>query len=406
MTPLTRESCIALDRADALASYREQFELPAGVIYLDGNSLGPMSREARVSVQARMTEWQQDLIASWRKHDWLEYPARLGAALAPILGARPHEVQVTDSTSVNLFKLAASVVRQARSVDHSRRRMRIVTEAGNFPTVPYMLAGLAGLAGDIQLDVVPREQVLSAVDERTALVVLTHAHYLSAELFDLPAVTAQVQAAGAQILWDLSHSAGIMSLDLAAAHVDYAVGCGYKYLNGGPGAPAYLYVREDLQAASPSVLSGWLGHREPFAFADAYSAGEGLDRFRCGTPPVLAYAAFEGALKVFHGLDMAALRRKSVALGELLITLMGPALADHGLQLASPRDPNLRGGHVSFRHPYAQRLMAQLAEEGVIGDYRPPNILRFGLSPLYLRYTDIWEAAQKISISLAETPPC
>jgi kynureninase len=266
-----------------------------------------------------------------------------------------------------------------------------------------MLQGLGQLVGEIQIEVLPRERILSALDERTALVVLTHAHYLSAELFDLPAITTEVQAHGAKILWDLSHSAGVLPLDLSAANVDYAIGCGYKYLNGGPGAPAYLYVRGDLQPTVDPVLSGWLGHHDPFAFAEQYVPGAGLDRFRCGTPPVLAYAAFEGALNVFERLDIQALRQKSLALSELLIDLLAPAIAAGALQLVSPREPQRRGGHVSFRHPDAQRLMMQLAEAGVVGDYRPPDILRFGLSPLYLRYTDVWDAAESIKAQVIQS---
>lgn len=396
MRMMTREDCVRLDTSDPLAEYRSQFELPDGVIYLDGNSLGPVTRSARRLINQRLGEWQQDLIASWRRHDWLEYPAKLGAMLAPVLGAKANEITVVDSTSINLFKLAAAVVAQGAESDRDNHRRRIVTEQGNFPTVPYMLEGLARIAHDVQLDVVPRERLLAEVDETTALVVLTHAHYLSAELFDLREMTAAVQARGARILWDLSHSAGVMPLHLSQSRVDYAVGCGYKYLNGGPGAPAYLYVREDLQPTLPAVLSGWLGAADPFAFADVYTPAAGLDRFRCGTPPVLAYAALEGALALYQSLNLSEARAKSQQLSTLLIDLLQPAVSAGTLQLASPQSAVARGGHVSLRYPYAQRLIAELADEGVVGDYRPPDVLRFGLSPLYLRYVDVWDAAQRI----------
>ena len=393
---MTREDCVRLDATDPLAGCRAQFELPDGVIYLDGNSLGPITRSARRLINQRLGEWQQDLIASWRRHDWLEYPAKLGAMLAPVLGAQANEITVVDSTSINLFKLAAAVVAQGNESVRGARRRRIVTEQGNFPTVPYMLEGLARIAPDVQLDVVPRERLLAEVGETTALVVLTHAHYLSAELFDLPRVTAEVQARGAQILWDLSHSAGVMPLDLNQARVDYAVGCGYKYLNGGPGAPAYLYVREDLQSTLPTVLSGWLGAADPFAFADAYAPGAGLDRFRCGTPPVLAYAALEGALEVFQGVDLQQVREKSCRLSAVLMDALHPAIEAGTLQLASPRGAAQRGGHVSLHHPQAERVIAELAALGVVGDFRPPDIIRFGFSPLYVRHVDVWQAAQEI----------
>ena len=391
------EHCQERDHLDPLAGCRDVFDLPPNQIYLDGNSLGPMTHRARAQVQQRLQEWQADLIAGWSHRQWIDYPQRLGAKLAPLLGAKPHEVQVVDSTSLNLFKLACAAVLSARSREPARARYRIVTEQGNFPTVPYMLEGLGRLAADIQVDVVPREKLCAAMTDETALLVLTHAHYLSGEVFDLEEMTSKAHAQGIQILWDLSHSTGVLPLNLTQANVDFAVGCGYKYLNGGPGAPAFLYVREDLQAASSSVLSGWLGHREPFAFEDTYAPGEGLDRFRCGTPPVLAYAALEGALEIFEGLNIDDLRKKSLALSELLIKLLDPALQKRALTLVSPRDGALRGGHVSFAHPDAQRIMAALAQDGVVGDYRPPHFLRFGLSPLYLRYVDIWAAAEKIT---------
>lgn len=393
---LSFEFCQQLDRIDPLANHRDQFDLPPGIIYLDGNSLGPMTNSARARVNQRLNEWQKDLIAGWGQDQWLDYPARLGAKLAPLLGAKPNEVQVVDSTSLNLFKLAAAAVLLARSGKLGEASCRIVTEQGNFPTVPYMLEGLAHLAPSVQVEAVPRSALPASLNEHTTLVVLTHAHYLSSEVFDLAELTTQVHAKGARILWDLSHSTGVLPLDLSRDRVDFAVGCGYKYLNGGPGSPAFLYVREDLQEACEPVLSGWLGHREPFAFEDRYRPAKGLDRFRCGTPPILAYAALDGALDVFQGIDVRWLRTKSHSLSELLIQLLEPALQEGLLELASPREPMARGGHVSFAHPDAQRLMAVLAEEGVVGDYRPPNILRFGLSPLYLRHVDVWVAAEKI----------
>jgi kynureninase len=273
-------------------------------------------------------------------------------------------------------------------------RRKIVTECGNFPTDPYILQGLAGLVPDIELVQVARDDIARAVDRETFLVVLTHVHYQSAEMFDLPSVTRLVHDAGAKVLFDLSHSVGAVPLDLAAAEVDFAVGCSYKYLNGGPGAPAFMYVRHDLQEALEPVLSGWLGHARPFEFEDNYSPAAGMTRHRCGTPSVIAYAALEGALSVFEGIEMSALRQKSLALSELFIKLVQASELSSELTLASPREAARRGSHLSFAHHDGYTLMQRLIARGVIGDFRAPNLLRFGFAPLYLRYVDVWDAVE------------
>jgi kynureninase len=389
MAARSRESCVALDEADPLAPRRQMFELPPGVIYLDGNSLGVLTHAAERRVQQTLrTEWGTDLIRSWNTHDWIELPARLGARIAPLVGAAPDEVTVCDSTSVNLFKIAAAVARMRG------QRHRIVTERGNFPTDPYLLQGLTALVPGLELVCVDRNRLADAIDEHTFLVVLTHVHFGTAEMFDLAAVTAQVQTHGARVLWDLSHSVGAVPVDLAAAKADFAVGCTYKYLNGGPGAPAFMYVRRDLQADLQPVLSGWLGHARPFDFVDEYVPAAGMARHRCGTPPILAFAALEGALSVFEGVDMAVLRRKSIALSELFIELVESFDADFDTALASPRNAVERGSHVSLTHPDGYALMQQLIARGIIGDFRAPNLLRFGFTPLYLRYVDVWDAVQ------------
>lgn len=385
----SRESCVALDEADPLAPRRRMFELPPGVIYLDGNSLGALTHAAERCVQQTLrTEWGTDLIRSWNTHDWIELPARLGARIAPLVGAAPDEVTVCDSTSVNLFKIAAAAARIRG------QRHRIVTERGNFPTDPYLLQGLTALVPGLELISADRDRLADAIDEHTFLVVLTHVHYATAEMFDLAAVTAQVQTRGARVLWDLSHSVGAVPVDLAAANADFAVGCTYKYLNGGPGAPAFMYVRRDLQADLQPVLSGWLGHARPFDFVDEYVPAAGMARHRCGTPPILAFAALEGALSVFEGVDMAVLRRKSIALSELFIELVESFDADFDTALASPRNAAERGSHVSLTHPDGYALMQQMIARGIIGDFRAPNLLRFGFTPLYLRYVDVWDAVQ------------
>ena len=283
MLPRSRAECVERDRVDPLATHRALFRLPPDVIYLDGNSLGALTLSAERRVAAVMSQqWGVDLIRSWTDNGWLDYPARLGDRIAPLIGASSGEVLVCDSTSVDLFKLASAAALQRGT------RRKIVTELGNFPTDLYILRGLAQLVPQLEIVAVPRKQLSAAIDRNTLLVVLTHVHYRTAEMYDLAAVTAHVHSVGARIIWDLSHSTGALSIDLNAAKVDFAVGCTYKYLNGGPGAPGFLYVQRDLQAALQPVLSGWLGDARPFDFLDDYMPAPGIDRHRCGTPPVLA----------------------------------------------------------------------------------------------------------------------
>lgn len=389
MMPLTREQCLELDRLDPLASRREAFRLPPGLIYLDGNSLGALTTGAERSVARTVGEqWGTDLIRSWNVHGWIDLPATLGERVGRLIGAASGETLVCDSTSVDLFKLAAAAS-LARGT-----RTKIVTEAGNFPTDLYILQGLAKLSPQIEVHAVPRDRIQDAIDADTFLVVLTHVHYRTAEMYDLAAMSARARAMGARILWDLSHSVGAMPLDLRAAEADFAIGCTYKYLNGGPGAPAFLYVRRDLQESLQPVLSGWLGDARPFEFLDDYAPAPGVDRHRCGTPPVLAFAALDGALDIFDGLDMVAVRRKSVQLSELFIASVEALPSARALTLASPRDPRRRGSHVSFAHAQGYPLMQRLISRGVIGDFRAPDLLRFGFTPLYLRFVDVWDAVR------------
>jgi len=389
MTPLTRDQCLELDRCDPLAARREAFRLPEGLIYLDGNSLGALTVGAERSVaRAVGVQWGVDLIRSWNVHGWIDLPATLGERVGRLIGAAPGETLVCDSTSVDLFKLAA-----AASLGRGAR-WKIVTEAGNFPTDLYILQGLAKLSPQIEVHAVPRDRIHAAIDADTFLVVLTHVHYRTAEMYDLAAMSARAHAMGARILWDLSHSVGAVPLDLRAAEADFAIGCTYKYLNGGPGAPAFLYVRRELQESLQPVLSGWLGDARPFEFLDDYAPAPGVDRHRCGTPPVLAFAALDGALEAFDGVDMAAVRHKSVQLSELFIALVEALPGADALTLASPRDPQRRGSHVSFAHAHGYPLMQRLISRGVIGDFRAPDLLRFGFTPLYLRFVDVWDAVR------------
>jgi kynureninase len=385
--PQSREECLEWDRRDPLAQRRDLFRLPPGVIYLDGNSLGALTTTAERRVtQVLNAEWGNDLIRSWTDNSWLDYPARLGDRLGRLLGVANGSTLVCDSTSVDLFKLVA-----AASLQRGTRR-KIVTEAGNFPTDLHILQGLARLLPDLEVKAVAREKVAATIDAETFLVVLTHVHYRTAEMYDCAVMTARAHEMGARILWDLSHSIGAVPLDLVAANADFAVGCTYKYLNGGPGAPGFLYVRKDLQDSLQPVLSGWLGDAKPFAFLDNYTPAAGIDRHRCGTPPVLAFAALEGALEAFNDIDMMQLRDKSVNLAELFIRQVEALPGSDALVLASPRDARLRGSHISFAHGSAADLMQRLIARGVIGDFRAPDLLRFGFTPLYLRFVDIWDA--------------
>jgi kynureninase len=377
----------ALDSADPLRRFRDRFVLPEGLIYLDGNSLGALPKAA-IPRQRELVEeeWGSELIRSWNSRGWIEAPQRIGAKIAALIGARPNEVIVADSTSVNLFKL---IVAAAGLSD----RPSLLTEAGNFHTDLHIASGAAELTG-LRLDIAPRAEIEARIGPETNLLLLTHVHYKSADRFDMGEVTARARAAGALTLWDLSHSAGAVPLDLNRDGAELAVGCGYKYLNGGPGAPAFLYVAEPLQERLISPLRGWMGHAEPFAFTDDYRPAPGIDRFLAGTPPMLSLAALESGIESFGDSSMEALWAKSIALFDLFADLVDehcPALT-----CISPSEPERRGSHISFRHPHAFELCQALIADGVIGDFRAPDVVRFGLTPLYLGFEDVWEAVRRM----------
>jgi kynureninase len=389
----SRADLAALDRSDPLAAGREQFMLPPGIVYLDGNSLGPLPKSTAAAV-ARVVEreWGEGLIRSWNAAGWIDAPAKVGDKIARVIGARPGEVIVADSTSINLFKVLAS------ALDLAPGRHVIVSEAENFPTDLYMIEGLAALLGGRhERRVVPADGIDAAVDGDTAVVVLTHVNYRSGAMHDMALLSRLAHARGALMIWDLSHSAGAMPLDVSGAGADFAVGCGYKYLNGGPGAPAFVYVAERHQAAYRQPLSGWLGHAEPFAFEGAYRPATGIARCLVGTPPILSLAALDAGVDLLLGCDLAALRAKSVRLGDLLVELVEQRCAAHELAVLSPRDGAARGSQVSFRHPQGYPVMQALIARGVIGDFRAPDILRFGLGALYLRYVDVWDAVTALA---------
>lgn len=392
-----RADCLVHDAADPLAFARERFALPDGVIYLDGNSLGPLPRATAERLRETVEqEWGQGLIRSWNEADWINAPIRLGAKIARLIGARPHEVVVADSTSVNLYKLAAAAaaLRPERSV--------ILTEPGNFPTDLYILQGLAEQSGHkLRVRTVARDALKDVLDSEVAVLVLTHVHYKSGAVHDMAALTARAHEVGALAVWDLSHSTGAMPVELNAAGADFAVGCGYKYLNGGPGAPAFLYVAERWAEAARSPLSGWMGHAAPFEFVDDYRPASGVARMLCGTPSILAMAALEAGLATFDDVDMAQVRAKSEALSELFIALVEAKLPGV-FELASPRDSTIRGSQVSLAHPHGYAIMSALIETGVIGDFRAPNILRFGFTPLYTRYVDVFDAVERLGAVMAD----
>ncbi len=387
---MTLEEAEALDDADALAFARDRFRLPEGVIYLDGNSLGALPvATARRLQHVTEQEWGDDLISSWNKHDWIDAPMRVAAKLAPIVGAKPSELLVADSTSVCLFKLLAAAVRARAG------RSTILTQRRNFPTDLYVAQGLAEMLG-LRLKAVPAAEVMEAIDDETAAVTLTHVDYCSAAFHDMRALNEAAHSVGALMVWDLSHSAGAIELDLDGTGCDMAVGCGYKYLNGGPGAPAFLFVADRLQEELRSPLQGWMGHADPFAFDDDYRPAPGIDRFLTGTPSILALTALETGLDTFEGISMGAIEQKARALSQLFIGEVEKRCGSE-VRVASPRDPSQRGSHVSFAHPEGYAVMQALIARGVIGDFRAPDLMRFGFAPLYISFEGVWRAAEILS---------
>ena len=384
---MTVEEAQQRDAADPIAFARERFRLPEGVIYLDGNSLGALPKAAPAALaNTAERQWGDDLIASWNKHDWIDWPTRIAGKLAPIVGARRHELLIAESTSVSLFKLLAAAVRVRPD------RKTILTQERNFPTDLYVAQGLAEMLG-LQVKAVAPDDVIGALDDDTAVVTLTHVDYRSAAFYDMGAVNEAAHAAGAVTVWDLSHSAGAVELDLNGAGCDLAVGCGSKYLNGGPGAPAFIYVAERLQAELRSPLQGWMGHAEPFAFVDDYRPAEGMAKFLTGTPSILALAALDAGLSTFDEIEMVSLTAKSRSLSQLFVDEV-EARCGGEVTLASPRDPTKRGSHVVFAHPEGYAIMQALIDRGVIGDFRAPDLMRFGFAPLYNNHVEMVRAAE------------
>ena len=405
----TRSDCLDLDSRDPLAPLRDQFALErvdaAGIIYLDGNSLGVLPKAAIERARSVVeNEWGVDLIRSWTAAGWIDLSQRIGDKIAPLVGAGPGEIIVADSTSVNLFKALSA----ALAINPGR--LRILSERANFPTDNYIAETFARERG-LELTLVDHDEIASHLDDRVAILMLTHASYRTGRMYDMTAMTRSAKDAGAVTIWDLAHSAGAVPVDLHGAGADLAVGCGYKYLNGGPGAPAFIWVhprhteRLDREGWRPP-LSGWLGHAQPFAFEPHYQPAKGIQRFICGTPPVLSMAALEcGVDTVLAAGDrggMTAIRNKSLALTDLFMRLVEERCAGRGFTIVTPREPGQRGSQVSIAHPddgYA--IMQAMIARGVIGDFRPPDILRFGFTPLYTRFADVWDAVDRLEQVMA-----
>ncbi|MGZ0786098.1 kynureninase [Pseudomonas saponiphila] len=400
---IDKNHCLRLDEQDPLAPLRQQFALPEGVIYLDGNSLGarPVASLERAR-QVIEQEWGNGLIRSWNSAGWRDLPQRLGDRLAPLIGANSGEVVITDTTSINLFKVLSAAL-QVQAERAPERRV-IVSESSNFPTDLYIAEGLTRmLEQGYSLRLVDSpDQLPAAIDQDTAVVMLTHVNYKTGYMHDMQAVTSLIHEAGALSLWDLAHSAGAVPVELNRSGADYAIGCTYKYLNGGPGSQAFAWVAPNLCDLVTQPLSGWFGHARQFDMATQYEPASGIARYLCGTQPITSLAMVECGLEVFEQTDMQSLRRKSLALTDLFIELVEQRCAGHDLKLVTPRDHAKRGSHVSFEHPEGYAVIQALIARGVIGDYREPRIMRFGFTPLYTRFSEVWDAVQILGEILDE----
>lgn len=374
-------ACRTLDAADPLASFRQRFDLPDGVVYLDGNSLGPLPSHVPDRIERAVREgWGEGLIRSWNTQGWVDLPYEAGDRIARVIGRESGTVVVCDSTSVNLFKVVSAALEMTD-------RKVVLSDSGNFPTDLYVMSSLA------ELRIVEPEEVAESITEEVGVVALTQVGYATGRMHEMAAITELAHAAGALMVWDLAHSAGAMPIDLGDA--DFAVGCGYKYLNGGPGAPAFLYVRPDHLRAFRNPITGWFGHAAPFDFSLDFVPAEGITRARVGTPHVLSLVALDAALEVFDEVDLDLIRAKSVSLTETFIALVDQSGLP--LELVSPRNASDRGSQVCLRHPDGYAIVQGLIDRGVIGDFRSPDVLRFGFAPLYISHVDVFEAVRQLT---------
>ena len=390
---LTRTWFEERDASDPLAYIRSEFLIPDGMIYLDGNSLGAMPNAAMDRAREVIEdEWGTDLIKSWNSAGWFDYPEKLGDKLARLIGANAGEAIVCDTTSMNLFKVlsAAIALRPERTT--------IILEGSNFPTNNYIAQGFAATTGGrVKIRFCEKDEILSGIDADTAAVCITHVHYKFGHIHNMAAITERAHEAGALAIWDLCHSAGAMPVDLNGCRADFAVGCTYKYLNGGPGSPAFLFAAQRHHGKTSQPLTGWWGHSAPFAFDRDYAPDNGIRQFLVGTQPIVSMALAEVGLDIHLQTDMRLVRAKSMALTDLFVRLVEERCAGHGFALASPREANARGSQVAFTHPQGYPIMRALIDQGVIGDFRAPDVVRFGFAPLYVRYVDVWDAVELLS---------
>lgn len=384
---ITKADAQSLDRQDVFAPLRAAFEMPPSVIYLDGNSLGPLQVSTRRHVaEVVARQWGEGLIRSWNTYDWIDLPTKVAGKIERLIGAPHGTVAVCDSTSINIFKVLAAAL-------HARPSRRvIVSERNNFPTDLHIAQGLIDLLADgYELRTVDANDLPGAIRDDTAVVLLTEVNYRTGRKLDMARMTRLAHASGALMIWDLAHSAGAFKVDLMAADADFAVGCGYKFLNGGPGAPAYVYAAPRHIQDFKQPLAGWFGHAAPFSFVDDFTPSPSIQRMQVGTPPILSLAALDSALDIFAGVDLVALRAKADRLFDIFSSIVVPECPD--LELVTPRDPELRGSQIAFRFGEAYAAMQALIARDVIGDFRTPDIMRFGLTPLYLSHEDVWRAA-------------
>ena len=390
MNNLTREDFIKLDTLDPIKKAREEFSLPKDVIYFDGNSLGPLPKNTIKSLDSVIQrEWGDGLVRSWNDENWINLPRSLGNQIAPLIGANEGEVIVVDSTSVNLFKVLSSALLL------NKNRKVIVSESGNFPSDLYILEGVNNMFGESYercLMDEGDEEIEKYIDSSTAVVVLSHINYKTGRITDIKKITTFAHEKGALVVWDISHSVGVLPMNLHDLGVDFAVGCTYKHLNGGPGAPGFLFVHSSLIEKVSQPLTGWLGHIKPFDFEVEYKPANDINKFICGTPPIIAYKAIESGLEIFKDLSIIEIREKSTKLSEMFIQLMKQECSEFGFTLFSPKNSEHRGSQISFLHENAYSIIQALISHGIIGDYREPNVMRFGISPLYMRFEDVWNA--------------
>ena len=387
---ISREACVARDSADPLRDFRERFVIPEGIIYLDGNSLGPMPRAAaEILGRTIEQEWGQDLIKSWNSAGWFDMPTRLGDRVGALIGAAPGQTLVCDTTSINLYKAiqAAIGLRPGRDV--------VIAEDESFPTDLYIIEGALKSAGrpmKRRLIGADGPSIEALIDEKVAVAVLSHVNYRTGALLDMAAITRQLHAAGALVVWDLCHSIGVVEIAFDLDAVDFAVGCTYKYLNGGPGSPAFIAVAKTHQAAAQHPLSGWWGHAAPFAFDRDFRPDAGIKRFLCGTQPIISLRGVDVALDAMADVEVAALRQRSLALTELFMARVAALLP--ALEIVTPRQPSLRGSQVGISFEKGYAVIQAMTARGVIGDFRAPDLMRFGFAPLYVRFQDAWDAAE------------